>query len=56
VFFVFALLVLTKPSSVAPNEPRDRQTWSVDLEGEQTDYNVDVSWKTRFKGENQRNR
>ena len=44
------------PSSVAPNEPRDRQTWSVDLGGEQTDHNVDVSWKTRFKGEDQRNR
>ena len=56
VFLVFALLVLTKPSSVAPNELRDRQTWSVDLEGEQTDRNVDVSWKTRFKGEDQRNR
>ena len=55
-FLVFALLVLTKPSSVAPNEPRDRPIWSIDLEGEQTDHNVDVSWKTRFKGENHRNR
>jgi len=26
------------------------------LEGEQTDHNADVSWKTRFKGENHRNR
>jgi hypothetical protein len=52
-FLVFALLVLTKPLSVAPN---DRQTSSVGLEGAQTNHTVDVSWKTRFKGENQRNR
>jgi hypothetical protein len=35
-FLVFALLVLTKPSRVAPNEPSDRQTSSVGLDGERT--------------------
>jgi hypothetical protein len=46
-FLVFALMVLAKPSSVAPNEPRDRQTSSVGLKGEGTNHNADVSWKTR---------
>ena len=41
---VLGVIALTKPSSVAPNESRDRQTWAVGLEGEGTNRNADVSF------------
>src|SRR5262249_430433 len=41
---VLGLIALTKPSSVAPNEPGDRQTSSVGLQGERIDRNADVSF------------
>src|SRR5262249_58365396 len=44
VLLVLGVIALTKPSSVAPNESRDRQTWAVGLEGEGTNHNVDVSF------------
>jgi hypothetical protein len=44
---VLGISALTKPSRVVPNEARDRQSWSVGLEGEGTSHNADVSWKTR---------
>ncbi len=43
--FVFGLIVLTKPPSVALNETRDRQTWSTDLQGDRIDRNTHVSGK-----------
>ena len=45
--FVFGLLVLTKPPSVALNETRDHQTWSADLQGDRIDRNTHVSGKAR---------
>ena len=44
--FVFGLIVLTKPPSVALNEARDHQTWSADLQGEM-DRIVPMSGKAR---------
>jgi hypothetical protein len=44
---VLGIIALTKPSGVVPNEARDGQTRSVGLEGEGTNHNADVSWKTR---------
>jgi hypothetical protein len=44
---VFGLIVLTKPSSVAPNEVTDHQTWSARLQGDRINSNPDVSWKAR---------
>jgi hypothetical protein len=44
---VFGLVMLTKPSSVVPNEARDQQTWSAHLQGEQLNRNADVSGNTR---------
>jgi hypothetical protein len=44
---VFGLVVLTKASSVAPNETAHRQTWSADLQNERTSRNPDVSWRAR---------
>jgi hypothetical protein len=45
--FVFGLIVLTKPPSVALNETRDHQTWSADLQGDRIDRNTHVSGKAR---------
>jgi len=44
---VSGLVVLTRPSSVAPNEARDRESWSAGLQRERMDHNVDTSWKAR---------
>jgi hypothetical protein len=44
---VFGLIVLTKQSSVAPNDARDRQTWSAGLQDDRINPNPDVSWKAR---------
>jgi hypothetical protein len=44
---VSGLVVLTMPSSVAPNEARDRESWSAGLQRERMDHNVDISWKAR---------
>jgi hypothetical protein len=44
---VFALIALTKPPSFAPNEARDRQTWSAGSQGERIDRNTHVSGKAR---------
>jgi hypothetical protein len=46
-FFVFGLIMLTKPSGVAPNEARDQPTWPTGLQGERINRNADVSWKAR---------
>jgi len=32
---------------VAPNEARDRESWSAGLQRERMDHNVDTSWKAR---------
>lgn len=45
--FVFGLIVLTKPSSVALNETRDHQTWSADLQGDRIDRTTHVSGNAR---------
>jgi hypothetical protein len=44
---VLGVIALTKPSSVAPNEPGDRQTSSAGLQGERIDGNADMSRKAR---------
>jgi hypothetical protein len=44
---VLAVIALSKPSSVASNEPGDRQTSSAGLPGERIDRNVDMSRKAR---------
>jgi hypothetical protein len=44
---VFGLIVLTKPSSVAPNEARDRPTWSASSQGERMNRNADLLGSTR---------
>jgi hypothetical protein len=44
---VLGVIALTKPSSIAPNEPADRQTSSAGLQGERVDRNADMSRKTR---------
>ena len=45
--FVFGLIMLTKPPSVALNETRQYQTWSADLQGDRIDRNTHVSGKAR---------
>ena len=45
--FVFGLIVLTKPPSVALNETRDHQTWSANLQSDRIDRNTHVSGKAR---------
>jgi hypothetical protein len=42
---VFALLALTKPPS--PNEARDRQTWSANLQGERINPTAAVPRKAK---------
>ena len=44
---VFGLIVLTKQSSVAPNDTRDQQTWSAGLQSDRINLNSDVSGKAR---------
>jgi hypothetical protein len=44
---VLGVIALTKPSSVAPNEPGDRQTSSAGLQGERIDRNADMPRKAR---------
>jgi hypothetical protein len=43
---VLGTIALTK-SRVAPNEARDRQTWSARLQGEQPNRNADMLGNTR---------
>ena len=45
--FVFGLIVLTKPPSVALNETGDHQTSSAGLQGERMDRNALMSGKAR---------
>jgi hypothetical protein len=44
---VLGVIALTKPSSVAPDEPGDHQTSSAALQGEWVDRNADMSRKVR---------
>jgi hypothetical protein len=46
-FLVFGLIVLTKQPNVAPNDTRDRQTWSAGLQSDRINLNPDVSGKAR---------
>jgi hypothetical protein len=42
---VFGLILLTKPSSLAPDEAGERQTWSAGLQAEQGNPGADLSGK-----------
>jgi hypothetical protein len=44
---VFGLIVLTKPSSVAPDEAKARQTWSAGLQSERMDRKADLPWRAQ---------
>jgi hypothetical protein len=44
---IYGLIVLTKPSSVAPNEVGDLPTWSAGSQGEWFNRNGDAAGNTR---------
>ena len=46
-FLVFGLIVLTKQPNVAPNDTRDRQTWSAGRQSEPMERDAQMSGKTR---------
>ena len=47
VLFVFGFILVTRPSSVATNEVRDRQTWSAGRQSEPMERDAQMSGKTR---------
>jgi hypothetical protein len=42
---VFGLIALTRPSSIAPDDGKNHQTWSAGLQSERMHRKADVPWR-----------